>query len=162
MMELLLEHEQYEVHGDLDGVMSTLVEYPVFELHPQNLRISGTEAVRELYGHLLPRSDGQLANSGATNQAPTLKSRITAYADSLLVTEVHEQMTLSVGTTAFMRMLVLVHYEDGKILGERLYADTELAELISSVLGRDFVELPGVTTIVDEFPGAVPVLERHA
>ena len=24
MMELLLEHEQYEVHGDLDGVMSTV------------------------------------------------------------------------------------------------------------------------------------------
>ena len=152
MMELLTEHEHCELMGDLDGVMATLVKNPVFELHPQKLRIAGYEAVREMYGNLLPGFDEQFAESREAEQQSTLRSSITAFADSLLVTEVQDEMKLPDGNTTRMRMLVVVYYQDGKILGQRLFCDNDFAGLINSALGPDFVNLPGVTTIVDEYP----------
>jgi hypothetical protein len=151
MKALLLEHEMCERNGDLDGTMATLAEHPVFELHPQGLRIAGYEAVREMYGKFLPGFKDQFAESKAETER-VLKSSITAFADSVLVTEVQDKMHLPDGKSTRMRMLVNVYFQDGKILGERLFSDNDMAELVNKALGPDFFNLPGVTTIVDDYP----------
>jgi hypothetical protein len=151
MKALLLEHEWAERNGDLDGTMATLVAHPVFEVHPQGLRIEGYEAVREMYGRLLPGSNDPLSEGTAQTER-VLQSSITASGNSVLCTEVQHEMHRLDGTTACVRMLVNVYFQDGKLLGERLFSDNDMAELINSALGPDFFNLPGVTTIVDDYP----------
>jgi hypothetical protein len=151
MKALLLEHEQCEARGDLDGTMATLVEHPVFELHPQGIRIEGYEAVREMYGRFLPGFKDQFAESKVAPER-VLKSSITASGNSVLCTEVQDKMHRADGTPTRMRMLVNVYFQNGKLLGERLFADNDMAELVNSALGPDFFKLPGVTTIVDDYP----------
>lgn len=46
-------HAQLEIDGDLEGVMATLVEDPVYEFWPVGLRARGREAVRRYYEHLI-------------------------------------------------------------------------------------------------------------
>jgi hypothetical protein len=152
MKELLLEHEQCEAMGDVEGTMATLVEHPVFELHPQGLRIEGYEAVREMYGKFLQDAFRSRPAERKAQMAPTLKSRITAFADSLLVTEANNDIKFPDGSIVSLRFLVLVYFQDGKILGERLYSDNDYTEVVNSVLGPDFINFPGVTTIVDDYP----------
>lgn len=53
MHELGTRHAQLEADGDLDGVMATLVEDPVYEFWPIGLRARGREAVRRYYEHLI-------------------------------------------------------------------------------------------------------------
>src|SRR6266536_2926981 len=54
MTEILMKHELFEFDEDLDGVLTTLIDVPVYELHPQGYRITGKEAVREFYERTLP------------------------------------------------------------------------------------------------------------
>jgi hypothetical protein len=151
MKALLLEHEWAERNGDLDGTMATLVAHPVFELHPQGIRVEGYEAVRAMYGKFLPGFKDQFAESKETTER-VLKSNITAVGNSVLCTEGQDKMHRADGTPTRMRMLVNVYFQDGKLLGERLFSDNDMAELINSALGPDFFNLPGVTTIVDDYP----------
>jgi hypothetical protein len=150
MMELLAEHEKYEFDNDLDRVMATLVEHPVYELHPQKLRIEGRDAVREFYRRVLP----EFVNSGLLkprDAKPTRNLKSLVFGDSYLMSEMHDELKLSDGNTTRVRVMGFADFEDGKILGERLFSDYDLAEWLDSLLGPDFVDVPGVTTIADEY-----------
>ena len=53
MLELGTRHATLEAEGDLDGTMDTLVEDPVYEFWPAGKRMTGREAVRRYYAHLI-------------------------------------------------------------------------------------------------------------
>lgn len=53
MRELGMRHAQLEAEGDLDAVMETLVEDPVYDFWPIGLRMRGRAAVRRYYEHLV-------------------------------------------------------------------------------------------------------------
>jgi hypothetical protein len=53
MLELGTRHATLEAEGDLDGTMATLVENPVYEFWPAGKRMTGREAVRRYYAHLI-------------------------------------------------------------------------------------------------------------
>ena len=55
MLKLGTAHAALEARCDLDGVMGTLVEDPVYEFWPAGLRMSGGAQVRRYYEHLLSR-----------------------------------------------------------------------------------------------------------
>lgn len=53
MKKLGMRHAQLEAEGDLDAVMATIVEDPVYEFWPIGLRMRGRAAVRRYYEHLI-------------------------------------------------------------------------------------------------------------
>ncbi len=53
MHKLGSRHAQLEADGDLDGVMATLVDNPVYEFWPIGLRATGRDSIRRYYEHLL-------------------------------------------------------------------------------------------------------------
>lgn len=53
MRELGTRHAQLEAEMNLEGVMATLVEDPVYEFWPIGRRVRGREAVRRYYEHLI-------------------------------------------------------------------------------------------------------------
>lgn len=55
MLELGNRHARLEAEGDLEGVMETLVEDPVYEFWPIGRRARGRAAVRRYYEHLLEK-----------------------------------------------------------------------------------------------------------
>lgn len=52
MTELGSRHARLEHEQDLDGVMATLVDDPVYELYPVGLRMQGRDLVRRYYEEL--------------------------------------------------------------------------------------------------------------
>ena len=53
MRELGARHAQLEAESNIEGVMATLVEDPVYEFWPIGLRAHGRDAVRRYYEHLI-------------------------------------------------------------------------------------------------------------
>jgi hypothetical protein len=53
MRELGARHAQLEAEGDLDGVMATLVDDPVYDFWPIGLRARGRDSIRRYYEHLI-------------------------------------------------------------------------------------------------------------
>ena len=53
MQALGTKHAQLETEGDLDGTMATLVDEPVYEFWPAGRRLTGRDAVRRYYAHLI-------------------------------------------------------------------------------------------------------------
>jgi len=49
MRQLVQKHADLETKLDLDGVLATLVEHPVYEFHPARLRLEGKDNIREFY-----------------------------------------------------------------------------------------------------------------
>jgi hypothetical protein len=47
--ELARTHAEYEDGGDIDALMGTLVEDPVYEYHPLRVQLRGASAVRRYY-----------------------------------------------------------------------------------------------------------------
>lgn len=53
MRTLGARHAQLEAEGDLDGVMATLVDDPIYDFWPIGRRARGRGAVRRYYEHLI-------------------------------------------------------------------------------------------------------------
>ena len=53
MYELGTRHARIEAGCDLEGTMATLVEDPVYELHPMGLCFRGQDQVRRYYDNLM-------------------------------------------------------------------------------------------------------------
>ena len=162
MQELMGAHGEYERLNDIDGVMSTLVEDPVFEFHPQNIRVQGRAAVREMYTRLCRTILRQFATNNETRKATALdrfggqdSHMIALVADttgkflpenqSRMFIELELGYTPEHGPTERFRICQIVTFEGERMVGERTYTDSECAVLFDEVLGPDFLHLPGVT-----------------
>ncbi len=55
MLELGQRHAALEARCDLEGVMGTLVEEPVYEFYPARLGMRGRSEVRRYYEHLFSK-----------------------------------------------------------------------------------------------------------
>ena len=49
MRKLVQKHADLETKLDLEGVLATLVENPIYEFYPDRLRLEGKENIREFY-----------------------------------------------------------------------------------------------------------------
>lgn len=151
MEELLIAHETAEFNMDLDGVMATLVEHPVFEMPAVGLQIEGYEAVREMYRRFL--AGGDRMNIWADR-------RVHAVSDNELVREAYVYFDTPEGRVTGQYCVVLT-FEGDKLLGEKFYMDVTFAKAMSEALG-DILDLPGVHRLADVAPPPVPRLDRAA
>jgi hypothetical protein len=142
MTELGMQHELFEFNTDIDGLMNTLVDEPVYELHPRGATIKGRAAVRLFYErtlHIYQQWDQRKGQQ-------TRKILSIAYGDCHMAVEVEDDFEFPNGARKRVQFMVAVEYrQDGKMYGERLYADQELAAVIDGALGADFFDRPDVT-----------------
>ena len=151
MEEVLVAHETAEFNMDLDGVMDTLVDHPVFEMPAVGIRIEGKEAVREMYRRFL--AGGDRMNIWADR-------RVHAVSDNELVREAYVYFDTPEGRVTGQYCVVMT-FEGNKLLGERFFMDSSFAKATSEALGN-LLDLPGVSLLADVNPPPVPRLDRAA
>jgi hypothetical protein len=144
MTETLMRHELFEFDEDLDGVMTTLVDVPVYELHPQAYRITGKEAVREMYERTLPVF---IQFDHRRHEVDTREIKCVAFSNNQMAAELAADFVFPDGETRRVHLTCIAEFSGDKVVGERLYLDHKLAELYDQALGPDFFELPGVTKL---------------
>jgi hypothetical protein len=144
MIELAMEHEVFEFANDVDGIMSTLVDEPVYELYPQGVRISGREAVRRFYELTMPIV---LQFDYRRKAVDTREITCAAFSDNQIASEVNCEFDFPDGTTRRVHLMCIGEFRGDLMYGERIYCDHALAELYDSVLEPEFYELPGVTRL---------------
>jgi hypothetical protein len=144
MLELCNRHEQFEFAGDLEGIMSTLVEHPRYELFPRGVRITGTDAVRVFYERLLPIFRGL---DPAGKDVPTREVVSIAFGEHHLAAELVDVFDLPDGTRRRLQSSAVVEFCGDLLLGERLYLDSALGALFEATLGEDFFARPDVSIV---------------
>lgn len=132
-------HAQAEFALDIDATMATVIENPFYELHPMGYRIEGAEAVAEMYRRMLP---SYMANVRRAD----LRTKL--FGDNSITCEYRFAIRQPDGgwLTAY-RMGIVEFAEDGRVLSERDYISTAMADLMTNALGEDFIAVPGVSRI---------------
>ncbi|MEZ0364857.1 hypothetical protein ACAG26_14295 [Mycobacterium sp. pUA109] len=150
MEEILLAHEKGELEEDLDATMATLVDNPHYELPTLGYAFDGYDAVREAYSRIMP---------GTRNRNVAAKMRVHAIDSNTLVREAHVSFNASSGERVNGNYIVVMSFdpEQRLISGERMYMDTNFAQMMSENLGPDFADVPGVTKLSD----VAPTIDRH-
>jgi hypothetical protein len=106
--------------GDLEAVMASLVDDPVFDFYPLGLRLAGPKPVRRYYERFLadviPHSSGSLL--------------ATFVGENEVAFEFHSVVTLPGGEPEAFRLLAVQPVVGDRVAGERLFASERYFRLI--------------------------------
>jgi hypothetical protein len=150
MEEILLAHEVAELEMDLEATMATLAPNPHYELATLGWAVDGSPAVCETYKRILP---------GAQRWDVAAEKRVHAVADNTLIREAYVSFNTAEGDRVNGLYLVVMAFDPELklISGERMYMDPLFARMLSTDLGDDFADLPGVSRICE----TAPVIGTH-
>ena len=139
MLALDLDHARRFRSGDHDAVKAkSLIEEPVYECHPQAVEMRGIDAVRYMHEHS-PMKDPEFRD--------TLKIRSVSYGYNTMTLEWSKVYRMPDGSTKRCHAIAVIPYEDGKLTGERVYTDANLAQIKDHAYGQDFYDRPDVTSL---------------
>lgn len=153
MEELLAIHEVAEFNLDLDGVMATLVDNPVYEFPGLNYYVEGWEPVTETYRRFL---------RGGDERNIWAEKRTHAISENSLSREAYVFFDTLDGSRVTGRYSVIMDFEGDKIAGERMFMDATFAKACYEIFGDDFIDVPGVRLLNEASPPPVPRLDRAA
>lgn len=139
MIEINMGYAQCYLDGDFEGMFDYLIDVPVFEFHPQAIRVTGREAVFERSKRMFPTVT-QTDSRTATQH----EIRATSAGEDLLIHEFSNVYSFPDGTSRRCYTVAVIPFVGDKMVGERVYTDQYLAELRAHHLGPDFLNLPGV------------------
>ena len=118
---LAAEHAEFESRGELEPVLATLVEEPVFEFHPPGGALVGMDRLRRYYRHFIdefmPRvEDSFLLGEWASERAVVYEYQVLLRAEGAPRGRAPEE-----------HQLASVMYASGdKLGGERIYGSESL------------------------------------
>jgi len=131
MHNLVQKHIDFETTLDLDGVLATLVENPIYEFHPARLRLEGKENIREFYREHFDYF------------FPLIKSHT-------LIQESWDAHSVSMEYDIYLkppynpnrpyRIMVALTEQNGLLIGERFYVEDELARLMAGKTFEKFIK----------------------
>lgn len=142
MIELNLEHAKRFMEGDIDGVMEhSLTGNPVYEMFPMGVRFEGRELVRLFHERSGPVILAQVdpRNGGDTREIHSL-----SFGDNTFTCEFSSIFTLRDGTQKRCYMAATVTFEGEKLVGERVWLDDNLVDLVKHGFGDDFWARPDI------------------
>jgi hypothetical protein len=122
MRELVKNHADLEVKLDLEGVLNTLVDSPIYEFYPARLKLEGKNNVRQFYrdhfDYFFPKIKSHtLINEWWKEDAACLEY-------DLYLKEPFDSKRA-------YRILVVLKAKDSLLLGERFYLEDELIRLMT-------------------------------
>jgi hypothetical protein len=150
LLKLFFAHGAAELACDVEGVMNTLCDNPVYEYFPCGLRVEGRDAVREFYSRVLPRTIGSIRigrNSGNHGDLDTPDDVLWMGPHSM-VTRDDLFVTGNDGVERDIRSIAIFTLAGKRLLGESIYTTAEGGRRMMEMLGEDFLKLPGVSLIV--------------
>ena len=141
MIAFNLEHARKFLEGDIDGIMrDSLVEDPVWEFYPNRIRVSGKEAVRR-YHEINYKT--VIAQVDPRNGDDTREFYSETHGENVIAHEFSNMMNLN-GVEKRGYFIAVIPYQDGRMVGERIYLDKDTAEWFESQFDEEFFKLPGV------------------
>jgi len=146
LLALVNRHCEAEAAQDLDAVLATVGPSPHFEIHPLGLILSTTDAVAAFYERMLPmfaKYEPKEAESATFDGGDS--GRFIGQAG--VVTRDHVTIRTAAGEDISIRSLALFELDDdsGLLRGEQIFLNHHAAGLFSSILGGDFLKVPGVS-----------------
>ena len=139
MLALDLDHARRFRSDDHEAVRAeSLTEEPVYEMHPQAVEIRGIDAVRYMHEHS-PMKDPEFRD--------TLRIRSVSYGHNTMTLEWSKVYRMPDGSTKRCHAIAVIPYEDGKLTGERVYTDANLALIKDHAYGEGYYDRPDVTSL---------------
>lgn len=121
MKKLVQKHAALESSHDVEGVLGTLVEDPVYEIYPSRLKLEGKENVRAFYREHFSSFFPRIASFQLINEWWNPESACLEY--DLFLKAPYDKKSY--------RILVILTAKNNLLLGERFYINEELAHLMS-------------------------------
>ena len=121
MKVLVQKHADLESKHDLEGVLATLVEDPIYEIYPMRLKLEGKENIRAFYREHFDSFFPLIASFQLINEWWDSESAAMEY-DLFLKPPYAEKS---------YRIQVILTAKNNLLLGERFYISQELARLMS-------------------------------
>ena len=124
MRELGTRHATLEARCDLEGVMATLVDDPIYGFYPAGLGMRGRNRVRRYYEHLFE------------SFVPATKSYrlIGEWANAASLVQEYEIVLQLAEGTETQRVLGILYAEGELLGGERVYASDRCVRLMTGAL----------------------------
>jgi hypothetical protein len=121
MKALVKKHADAESEHDLEGVLATLVENPVYEIYPARLKLEGKENVRAFYRQHFDSFFPLISSFTLINEWWESETACMEY--DLFLKEPYAEKPY--------RILVILTAKNNLLLGERFYVSEELAQIMS-------------------------------
>lgn len=121
MKILVQKHMSLEEKRDLEGVLETLVEEPVYEIYPERLKLQGKKNVKLFYREHFDSFFPLIESSKLINEWWGSESAGFEY-DLFLKAPYAEKA---------WRIFVVLTAKNNLLLGERFYISKELAQIFS-------------------------------
>lgn len=147
MIEFNAEHAKRFMAGDFDGVMNhSLIDEPVYEFYPSRIRVSGKEAVHRYheinYNIVIAQVDPKRRVTPAEESLTFTRT----FGENSYGTELSGMFKLGDGEAQRCYFNAVIPFQDGKMVGERVWMDQKLSDFFVAGLEADgsFFDLPGV------------------
>jgi hypothetical protein len=121
LRSLLAAKEAAELAGDLDAILATFHEEPVFDFLPIGRRLVGQDRVRLFYEQMVSDFVPRLESYSALN---------TFWSDTGMAMEEEIKLKADGGPPTVFRFVVVTGVRDGRLWGERLYGDERFFQLL--------------------------------
>jgi hypothetical protein len=128
---LVKKHADLETNLDLEGVLATLVQHPIYEFHPDRLRLEGKEKLRQFYQDHFDYFFPLIQSQVLINESWDAHSACLEY--DLYLKEPQDP-------NRAYRIKVVLTEKDSLLIGERFYVETELAKLMAGPSFDKFVK----------------------
>ena len=147
MIEFNCEHAKRFMAGDFEGIMKhSSIDEPVYEFYPSRIRVSGKEAVHRYhqlnYNIVIAQVDPKRRVTPAEESVTYTRT----FGENSYGTEVSGLFRLGDGDYQRCFFNAVIPFQDGKMVGERVWKDQKLSDFFVSALEADgtFFDLPGV------------------
>ncbi len=147
MVEFNIEHTRRFFAGDFDGIMEhSLIDDPVYEFYPCRIRVSGKEAVHRYHELNYNIVIAQVDPKRRLTAAEESKTFSRTFGENCYATELSGMFELGDGAARRCHFNAIIPFQDGKMVGERVWMDEPLSAFFVSELEKDgaFFSLPGV------------------
>jgi hypothetical protein len=128
--DLVQKHAELETKLDIEGVLGTLVDNPVYEFHPARLRLEGKENIRQFYREHFASFFPLIQSFVMINECWDMHSVCMEY-------DVH--LKAPYDSNRAYRIMVTLSEENSRLIGERFYVENELAQLMAGTSFEKFV-----------------------
>lgn len=122
MRKLVHKHVEMETHFDLEGVLETLVDHPVYEFYPMRLKLEGKENIREFYREHFDKFFPRIHSHNLINEW---------WGPQTACMEYDVYLKAPLDPNRVYRIMVVLTAKGSLLTGERFYAEEELVRLMT-------------------------------
>lgn len=138
----ITEHAKYELAQDWDGALSTMTEEGHYVVYPNRLRISGDEAIKQMWTRTVPTRCLNYENGRKVVGKEVFVN------ENAVVDVIYHNFPDDQGETVESTFIAMFHFDGTKIISETMFYDQAMTQYLDVVLeSPEFLALPGVERI---------------